>query len=411
MIAIRAGQLIDGNGNTPLIDAVILIEGERIKQVGTAAQVQIPADAQVIDATQQTVMPGMIDVHVHVHTPGGPIGNYALAEVHELQGTIALRASSYVMRDLVMGFTTLRSLASPAYVDVALRNAINEGTVVGPRLRVAGQGLTITGGHMDEAHFAPEFAVAGRTGVTDGPWEGRKAVRLQCKRGADVIKINACASGVGMYTVDPPWMYEMTLEEITAICDEAHRLGRRVAAHTSGGPGITDAILGGVNTLEHAHWLTDEQIELMVKHNTFYVPTLVVNSRSVAMGQDQPGITPTAWEWLIKADTGKWDSLARAKKAGVKIATGSDAGFLISHGESACELEELVKGGFTPLEAISAATRTAAECIDMEKQIGTLEAGKYADVVVVNGDPLQDIRVLQQRANVAQVYKGGQLVH
>ncbi len=410
MIAIRAGHLIDGTTNAPMRDAVLLMEGERIKQVGTAQSITIPPDAQVIDATRQTVLPGLIDVHVHVHAPGGAIANYALVEAHELQGRIALRASAYVKRALKMGFTTLRSLNSPAYVDVALRDAIDEGSVEGPRLRVAGQGLSITGGHMDEAHWAPEFLVMGRTGVCDGPWEGRKAVRQQCKRGVDLIKINACASGVGMYSIDPPWMQEMTFEEIAAICDEAHKLNRRVAAHTSGGQGITDAIKAGVDSLEHAHWLTDEQIELMVEHGTFYVPTLIVNSRSVSLGTDQPGISATAWQWLVKADESKWDSLARAKAAGVKIVTGSDAGFQVYHGENACELEELVKGGFTPLEAIHAATRLAAECLNMEREIGTLEAGKYADVVIVDGDPLQDIRILLDPKKIAQVYKGGQLV-
>ena len=158
--------------------------------------------------------------------------------------------------------------------------------------------------------------------------KGGGAVRTQCKFGADVIKINACASGVGTYTVDPPWMFEMTFEEISAICDEAHRLGRRVAAHTSGGQGITDSILGGVDSLEHAHWLTDEQLDLMAEHGTFYVPTLIVNSRAVAGGTDQPGLSPTSWEWLMKADEGQMGQsrLAR-KKPGVKIATGSDAGF------------------------------------------------------------------------------------
>lgn len=410
MIAIRAGTLIDGNGNTPIQDAVILIEGERLAQVGPAAQVRIPADVEVIDASGKTVLPGLIDVHVHVHSLGGPDGNFFLSEASGTQAKLALRAAAYVQRDLKMGYTTLCNLASPAYVDVALRDAIDEGIVVGPRLKVAGQGLTITGGHMDQAFFAPEVSVPGRTGVCDGPWEGRRAVRTQCKFGADVIKINACASGVGKYTVDPPWMYEMTLEEISAICDEAHRLMRRVAAHTSGGQGITDAILGGVDSLEHAHWLTDAQLDLMAEHSTFYVPTLIVNSRAVEGGPDQPGLSPTSWEWLTKADEGKWDSLARAKKAGVKIATGSDAGFLIYHGESACEIEEFVKGGFTPLEAIGAATKTAAECLKMEKQVGTLEAGKFADLVIVEGDPLKDIRILQDQKKIVGVYKGGQRV-
>ncbi len=410
MKAIRAGTLIDGNGKEPIKDAVVLIEGERIKQVGPAAQVQIPGHAEIIDASDKTVLPGLIDVHVHVHNLGGPEGNFSLAEATGSQAKLAYRAATYVQRDLEMGYTTLCNLASPWYVDVALRDAIDEGLVVGPRLRVAGQGLTITGGHMDQAFFSPEVKIPGRTGVCDSPWEGRHAVRTQCKYGADTIKINACASGVGMYTVNPPWMFEMTFEEISAICDEAHRLSRRVAAHTSGGQGITDAIVGGVDSLEHAHWLTDEQIELMVKHGTFLVPTLIVNSRAVAGGKDQPGLTPIMWDWLTQADEGKWDTLKRAKKAGVKIATGSDAGFLIYHGEGACEIEEFVKGGFTPLEAIGAATKTAAECLRMSDQVGTLEAGKYADVVIVNGDPLKDVRILQKRENIASVFKGGKVV-
>jgi imidazolonepropionase-like amidohydrolase len=230
---------------------------------------------------------------------------------------------------------------------------------------------------MDEAHWAPEMTVPGRTGVCDSPWEGRKAVRTQCKRGADVIKINACASGVYFYTTEPPWMQEMTFEELAAICDEAHKLNRRVAAHTSGGQGITDEIRAGVNSLEHAHWLTDEQIELMVEHGTYYVPTLIVNSRAVELGAEQlVGFPAEAWTWLVKADEAKWDSLTRAKKAGIKIVTGSDAGFQIYHGENACEVEEFVKGGFTPLEAISAATRTATECLDMDKPPITLNFAK-----------------------------------
>jgi imidazolonepropionase-like amidohydrolase len=304
----------------------------------------------------------------------------------------------------------MRSLASPAYVDVALRDAIEEGFVEGPRLVVAGQGLSITGGHMDENNWSPDVAVAGRTGVCDGPWEGRKAVRTQCKRGVDLIKINACSAGVSMYTVDPPWVEEMTYEEMEAICDEAHKLLRRVAAHTSGGPGITNAIRAGVDTLEHAHWLSDEQIELMAARGTYYVPTLIVNSRAVALGPDQPGLSKQAWSWLVKANDDKWSSLERAKKAGVKIVPGSDAGFQVFHGENACELEELVKGGFTPMEAIIAATRVAAECLDRSREVGTLEVGKLADLVIVAGDPLADITILQNAAQIAAVYKGGRPV-
>lgn len=410
MLAIRAGQLIDGVRSTPLRDATVLVEGERIVAVGPAAALPIPPEAELVDARDRTVLPGLIDAHVHVHTPGGAIANYALAQLAELQGTLALRAYSYALRALRMGYTALRSLASPAYVDVALRNAIDQGLVDGPRLVVAGQGLSITGGHMDESNWSPDVTVAGRTGVCDGPWEGRRAVRAQCKRGVDLIKINACSAGVAMYTVDPPWVEEMTYEEMAAICDEAHKLLRRVAAHTSGGPGITNAIMAGVDTLEHAHWLSDAQIELMAERGTYYVPTLIVNSRAVALGPDQPGISPKAWSWLVKANDDKWSSLERAKRAGVKIVPGSDAGFQVFHGENACELEELVKGGFTPMEAIVAATRVAAECLDRAHEIGTLEAGKYADLVVVAGDPLAEIGLLQEAERIVAVYKGGKAV-
>jgi imidazolonepropionase-like amidohydrolase len=407
MLVVRAGRLFDGTGQPPLENATLVVDGQRIVRIGPTPQVAVPDDAEVVETTGSTLLPGLIDVHVHVHAPGGPIANYALAEAHDLQGLIALRASAYVKRALSMGYTTLRSLNSPAYVDVALRNAIEQGYVDGPRLKVAGQGLTITGGHMDEAHFSPDFSVFGRTGVCDGPWEGRKAVRTQCKRGVDVIKINACASGVGKYTVDPPWMEEMTFEEISAICQEAHKFQRRVAAHVSGGQGITDAIQAGVDSLEHAHWLTDEQIGLMADKGTFYVPTLIVNSRSLVTRKEQADLSSTAWEWLFKADEAKWDSLARAKAAGVKIATGSDAGFLVNHGESACEIAELVRGGFTPAEALTAATRTSAECLGMERDIGTLEAGKLADFVMVDGNPLEDVNILMDESRIAQVYKDG----
>jgi imidazolonepropionase-like amidohydrolase len=408
MLAVRASKLFDGTGRAAVENATLLVDGQRIVAVGPSSQVAVPDDAEVVEASGSTLLPGLIDVHVHVHAPGGAIANYALAEARDVQGLIALRASAYVKRGLKMGYTTLRSLNSPAYVDVALRDAIDQGYVAGPRLKVAGQGLSITGGHMDQAHFSPDIAVSGRTGVCDGPWEGRKAVRTQCKRGVDVIKINACASGVGGYTVDPPWMEEMTFEEIDAICQEAHKFQRRVAAHVSGGQGITDAIRAGVDSLEHAHWLTDEQIGLMVEKGTFYVPTLIVNSRSVATRAEQGDLSSIAWDWLIKADEAKWDSLARAKAAGVKVATGSDAGFLVNHGESACEIVELVKGGFTPVEALIAATRTAAECLGMEQEIGTLEAGKLADFVLVDGDPLADVGVLMDESRIAHVYKGGQ---
>ena len=406
--AIIAGQLIDGTGRAPFTDAVILIQGERIAAVGRRGELPPTSEAEVIDASDCTVIPGLIDVHVHVHTPGGPITNYGLAEGRELQGTLALRALAYVWRGLATGFTTLRSLGSPAYIDVALRDAIAEEIVSGPRLLVAGQGLSVTGGHMDKGLWSPEVTISGRTGVCDGADSCRRAARAQFKRGVDLIKLNACSEA--LFHIDPPWGQEMTYEEMAAICEVAHWLHRRVAAHTSGGPGITDAIRAGVNSLEHAHWLSDEQIQLMVEHGTFLVPTLAVNSRSIELGPEAIAVSQEEWQWLLKVNEDKWETLRRAKEAGVKIAAGSDAGFVVAHGESARELEELVKGGFTPLEAIGAATGVAAECLGIEQDIGTVEPGKFADVVMVAGDPLLDVRILQDKERIAQVLIGGHLV-
>lgn len=407
-IAIRAGTLVDGLSPAPLANAVILIEEGRFGFVGDDASATIPEDARVIDASGFTVLPGLIDAHVHIHTPGGQAENYVLAQLKRSPGELALEACSYAQRSLRMGFTTLRSLSSPLYIDVALRNAINRGLVEGPRLRVAGQGLSATGGHMDQPWWSPDLVLPGRTGVCDGPWECRKAARTQLKWGADVIKINPCA---GSYThPDQPWKQEMTYEEITAICEEVHWAGKHVAAHTAGGQGITDSICAGVDTLEHAHWLTDEQITLMVDRGTFYVPTLIVNSRIVELETTQGNITPERWRWLERVYEDKWDTLRRAKDAGVKIAVGTDAGFVVSHGENAGELEQLVKGGFTPMESIVAATRIGAECLGMEKEIGTIEPGKLADLVIIDGNPLDDLGILLEESKIRGVFKAGQPV-
>lgn len=413
MLAIRAGQLIDGTGREALRSAVILVDGERIARVGSAEEVEVPPDAEVFDLGASTVIPGMVDCHVHIHSVGGPMSGaqYAIDQISQLQGFLALRAANNGQKDLRAGFTTVRSLSSPAYVDVALRDAIKQGLVEGPRIRASGQGLTITGGHMDAGVWAPEVSVFGRTGVGDGPWGCRKAAREQIKRGADVIKINAAVSWYShSYDFVEPFHQEMTYEEMAAICEEAHWAHRRVAAHAHGGQGITDGIRAGVDSFEHSPWLTEEQVDMMAERGCFYVPTLITHTRSLEFGRERSGNTPELWNWLLQVDEDRWASLERAKKAGVKIAVGTDAGFLMYHGENAQELGDLVRGGFTPMEAIVAATRTGAECLDMEREIGTVEAGKYADLVAVDGDPLLDVSILADETKVTHVFKGGKRV-
>ena len=412
MIAIKAGTLIDGTGAAPVENAVVLIDGEQIVQVGDRAAASIPPDAQVLDASDKTVMPGMIDGHVHVRSSGGNQSMAAsrLAGVMELIETTTLRSYVHVNQDLAAGFTTIADMSSPGYVGIALRDAINEGLVTGPRMRACGQGLCITGGHMDGTRYRPEVSIAGRTGVADSPWAFRQAARHQIKMGADCIKINICSSShKDRHNPDEPYYQEMTFEEMEAVCDEAHKAYLRVFAHAAGGQGITDAILAGVDSLEHAHWITEEQADLMAEHGTYYVPTFVVMTSALGMGQEALGVSDHSWNYLNRGMEAKWRSLERVHRAGAKIAVGTDAGFRVAHGENAGELEMLARGGLTPMEAILSATSVAADHLDMGDLVGTVEAGKLADILIVDGDPLDDITILQDLDRVKVVIKGGQI--
>jgi imidazolonepropionase-like amidohydrolase len=411
MIAIKAGKLIDATGAAPLQDAVVLVEGTKIAQVGKAEAVPIPPDAQVIDASDKTVMPGMIDGHVHVRGQGGVIDRTAsrLARVTELIETTTLKSYVHANQDLAAGFTTIADMSSSGYVGIALRDAIEGGLVEGPRMRACGQGLCITGGHMDSTRYRPEVSIAGRTGVADSPWEFRRAARHQIKMGADCIKINICSGAhANRHTPEEPFWQEMTFEEMEAVCDETHKAHLRVFCHSSGGQGITDAILAGVDSLEHAHWITEEQADLMAEHGVYYVPTFAVVIRGLELRKAQ-GITGERG-YLEKAIDVKYRSLERVHKAGAKIALGTDAGFVVCHGDNARELEAFVEGGMTPMEAIMATTSVGADHLDMADLVGTIEPDKYADMVIVDGDPLKDVRILQDIERIKTVIKDGQVV-
>jgi imidazolonepropionase-like amidohydrolase len=406
---IEADRMIVGDGSPPVRDAVVMIDDGRIRFAGPRDGVAWDSPAQVIRARGGTVLPGLIDVHVHLTNDGGPGKTAAvLGDAFDAAADLAMRGYANALVSLRAGYTTLRNLHSPLFADVAVRDTIASGRLEGPRLVVCGQGLCVTGGHMDRGSLADHVTVAGRIGVCDTPDEFRRAVRQMAKRNVDFIKIN---SDVGSM-VDPaaPFVAEMTFAEIEAVCTEAHRLGLHVAAHTAGGPPIEDALAAGVDTIEHGHWLTDRAIELMLSKDATYVPTLIVNSRNFAFDRETLGVSERSWRWLQAAYDAKWDSLARAHRAGVTIAAGSDAGFLVNHGENACELEELVKGGLTPNEAIRAATSSAARLLGLSDDIGSLETGKLADVIIVHGDPLADITLLQQHDRITHVLKDGRVV-
>ncbi|MCY4353849.1 MAG: amidohydrolase family protein [Truepera sp.] len=408
VLAFRVDGLIDGNGGPPLRDAALVVTGGRIASVGSRTDVVVPEGAEIIEAPGYTLMPGLVDVHVHLAYSGIPHKRAFRAEGTDMSyPAMALRAAGYARDTLRAGFTAVRDLNAPGGVVIDLRDAIDAGHVPGPRIRACGLGLSASGGHMDQPGFGDHVSLNGMNAVCDGPNAFRKGVREQVKRGADLIKINVCVSSIK----DPerPYRQEMTDEEIEAACDEAHRLERPVAAHTSGGPAIATAVRAGLNTVEHGHWIDEETAALMAERGTFYVPTLLVNERNFDFTQEEMGASDASWRWLNLSREAKWESLVNAHRAGVKIAVGTDAGFMLPHGVmNAVEIELLVRGGLTPLEAITAATRTGAELLGLD-EAGTLQAGKLADLVLVCGDPSADITLLQDPSRL-RVFKDGKEV-
>ena len=383
----------------------MLTDGDRIKAVGAQTEIEIPREAEIIDAPSATLMPGMIDLHVHLSYSGSKNRDTFRTEaVNMSYPEVALRAAGFALATLRAGFTTVRDMHGPGGVVIDLRKAIEAGHVAGARVKACGTGLSVTGGHMDQPGWGDHVRLESMNCACDGPLAFRHGVRQQVKRGADLIKINACVSSI--LDPDHPYRQEMTDEELGAACDEAHVLERHVAAHTSGGPGLTAAVRAGVDTIEHGHWLDRETADLMAERGTVYVPTLLVNERNFDFPREQLGGTDGHWRWLEQSREAKWKSLETARQAGVIIGCGTDAGYMIPHGEmNAREIELLVQGGLPPLEAISAATRVGAELLRLDA--GTIEAGKLADLVLVAGDPVADIRALQDKANL-RVYKAGE---
>ncbi|MET0746016.1 MAG: amidohydrolase family protein, partial [Microvirga sp.] len=407
-ILLKVAQLVDGTGAPPIRDAAILIEGERILAIGRAADLGEPDGARVVSAPQATAIPGLVDVHVHLSYSGALDKRAFRAEHAEMSyPLIALRAADYARNTLLHGFTSVRDMHAPGGTIIDLRDAVNSGYVEGPRIKACGMGLTVTGGHMDQPGWGDHASFRDLTCPCDGPIGFRAGVRAQLKRGADFIKLNPCVS----FRKDPdakPYRFEMNVDEIRAACEEAHEQGVHVGAHTSGGPPLRAAIEAGCDTVEHAHWIDDDTLELMVERGTFLVPTLLVNKTSSAAAASDPGMPRGSKRWAELSEEAMWERLARARRFGVKVAAGSDAGFMLEHGPSnAGEIELLVEGGYSPLEAICAATATGADILEIDA--GRLVPGKLADLVLVAGDPLANIGILRKRENL-RVFKGGREV-
>jgi len=399
IVAVKAGRLLDVKSGQYRADQIILIEGGKIKSAGPAAEVQIPAGAQVVDLSGRTVLPGLIDCHTHLTFDPGSTGYRGLSLSVPRQALIGARNARVT---LLAGFTTVRNLAAFGYSDIALRDAVNAGDVPGPRILASGPALSITGGHGDENLLAPQYHDAS-DGVADGVPAVIAMVRQNIKYGSDVIKF--MATGGVLSQGDNPELEQYSPEEMRAIVETAHGLGRKVAAHAHGALGIRDAVLAGVDSIEHGSFISEEDIELMKQHGTYLVPTLYLMDWFMDNYQKM-GLTENMVAKARIVMPAARENVARAIREGVKMAFGTDAA-VYPHGLNAHEFPVMVKLGMTPLAAIQAATVNAADLLGWSDRVGALEPGKFADLIAVDGDPLQDVSVLER---VPFVMKGGEVV-
>jgi imidazolonepropionase-like amidohydrolase len=396
-VVIRAGHVLDVKSGKMLSDQAIVIEGDNIVGVGPASATPA-ADATTINLPNATVLPGLIDAHTHLtfnpsfgyEMLGISIPREALIGAHNARVT------------LEAGFTTVRNVGARGYSDVALRDAINAGDVPGPRMLVSGPALSITGGHCDNDLLPYEYH-ATSDGVADGIENVQHKTREIIKYGADLIKV--CATGGVLSKGDDPNASQYTLEEMKAIVADAHRLGRKVAAHAHGAQGVIWASEAGVDSVEHGHLMNDAAIATLKKNGTYLVPTLYLIDwqRENAAKANLPDYTRHKMQ--IVSEAAKTNA-KKAIEAGVKIGLGTDAA-VYPHGLNAHELAVYVSLGMTPLQAIQTATINDADLLGWSDKIGTLEAGKWADIIAVDGDPLQDVNTLQ---HVKFVMKGGAVV-
>ena len=398
-VVVRPGRLLDVKTGNMLTGQSIIIEGDKIVSVGPAAETKMPAGATMIDLPNATVLPGLIDAHTHLTADPANLGYEGLGISYPREALIGARNARVTLQ---AGFTTVRNVGAGGYSDVALRDAINAGDVPGPRMLVSGPAMGITGGHCDDNLLAPQFQAI-ELGVADGVDAVRHKVRENIKYGADLIKI--CATGGVLSKGDDPYASQYTREEMKAIVEEAHRLGRKVAAHAHGAEGVSWASDAGVDSVEHGHLMDDNSIATLKKNGTYIVPTLYLMdwNRENLSKRKVPDYVIQKMQTVSAVGQ---DILKRAFAAEVKVAFGTDAA-VYPHGLNAHEFAVYVRLGMSPLHAIQTATINAADLLGWSNKIGTLEPGKWADLIAVDGDPLKDVTNLQQ---VKFVMKGGEVV-
>src|SRR5437870_10308390 len=395
---LRPGKILDVRSGKELANQAVVIEGDKIASIGPAADVKPAADDKLIDLPSATVLPGLIDAHTHLTmNPNFGYETLAISVPRE-----ALIGAHNARLTLEAGFTTVRNVAASGYSDVALRDAINAGDIPGPRMLVSGPPLSITGGHCDNNLLPYEYH-ATSDGAADGIEAVQHKVREIIKYGADLIKI--CATGGVLSKGDDPQASQYTLEEMKAIVADAHRLGRKVAAHAHGAQGIRWASEAGVDSVEHASYIDDAAIVELKKNGTYLVPTLYLGDRFIENAEKNhvPDFLLVKAKAVMPAAR---KNVAHAFASGVKVAFGTDAA-VYPHGLNAHEFGVIVKLGLTPLQAIQAATVNAADLLGWSDKIGGIDPGKWADIIAVDGDPLQDVTALE---HVKFVMKGGAVV-
>ena len=396
---IKAGHVLDVKTGKTTDAQTIVVVGDTIQSIAPSASVAPQAGDNVIDLSRMTVLPGLIDVHTHLTM------NPDFDPYRELTTTNAKEAINGVVNarvTLMAGFTSVRNVGASGYVDVNLRDAINSGQIPGPHMLVSGPALGITGGHCDDNLLPYEYHQVGE-GVADGIAPVQQKVRQNIKYGVDLIKI--CATGGVLSKGDDPQAAQYTLEEMKAIVADAHRLGRKVAAHSHGSQGILWASEAGVDSIEHGSYINDEDIAEMKKNGTWLVPTLYLEDWQVEKGS----LPPIYHQKMVDVSAVAKNNIKRAMQAGVKIALGTDAA-VYPHGLNAHELDVYVNQlGMAPLAALQTATINAADLMGWTAKTGTLEPGKWADIIAVEKNPVDDVRVLQDVKFVMKagiVYKG-----
>jgi len=408
-IALKAARLFDGKSNALVQNGVVIVQGDKIVDAGS--NLPIPSGAQVIDLGDATLSPGFMDAHTHLTADFS--GNYNERRLRELDLNVseqAINATAFARATVKAGFTTVRDLgsrfvASREFVDVALRNSINKGVIVGPRMLVATKGIGATGGHFDPTSGFRDF-LFGREpdytdGIANGPDEIRKAVRFEVKNGADVIK--AAVSGGVLSLADEVDTPQLTPAEMAALVDESHRLRKKVAVHCHGDQAAREAIDAGVDSIEQGSFMKPETVTMMKKKGTFLTPTLMASEWIMGKLDNYP----PALQAKAKAATAARSEMFRnAVKMGIKISFGTDAA-VYPHGQNAKEFKLMVDLGMAPIDALKSATANDADLLGITQKVGTLEKGKLADVIAMPGDPTIDITVTER---VSFVMREGKII-